>query len=67
MPESLQKLRVAIKGSRRVDERPQIDIGSDAARTHHRRASRQHRRFCGFAANRRDEREPVESLMQGNA
>jgi hypothetical protein len=67
MPKSLEQLRIAIKGGGRVDERPQIDIGFDAARTHHRRASRQHRRFCGIAANRRDERQPVESLMQGNA
>jgi hypothetical protein len=67
VPESPEKLWIAIKGDGRVDQRPQIEIGFDAAIAHHGRASRQHGRICGIAANRRDDREPVESLMQGNA
>jgi hypothetical protein len=67
MPEPLQKLWVAVKGHGGVHDWPEIEIGLDAALAHHRRASRQHGRFCSLAANRRDEREPVESLMQGNA
>jgi hypothetical protein len=67
VPEALEKLGITVERNGRVDQWAEIEIGFDAARAHHRRASRQHGRFRGVAADRRDDREPVKSLMQGDA
>jgi len=58
------KQRIAIEGDRRVDERPEIEIGLDAALPQERRAFLEHARFNGVTTDRRDQRELVERLGQ---
>jgi hypothetical protein len=65
--EAFEQRRIAVEGNGGVDERTEVEVRLDAALAHHGRASRQHGSLCRIAANRRDDREPFERLMQGDA
>jgi hypothetical protein len=62
----LIQLRVAVERRRRIDERSEIDVRTDAARSNHGRALLKHRGFAKIAANRRQQGQLVECLMKGS-
>jgi hypothetical protein len=65
--ETLKQLRIAGEGDSRIDQRTQIEIRFDAAFAHQGSAAREQCRLCGVSANRGDNREAVERLMERNA
>jgi hypothetical protein len=65
--ETLEERRITGEGDGRIDQRAQIEIRFDAAFAHHGGAAREQYRLCGVSANRGDNREPVERLMERNA
>jgi hypothetical protein len=67
MAETLEQLGLGVEGDRRIDQRAEVEIRRDPVRAHNGRAPRQQGCFRGVAANRRDDREPVERLMKGDA
>ena len=58
---------IAVKRYGRVDERPEIEIRMDAARTDEGGALFEHRHFGRVAADRRDQRELFERLEKGDS
>jgi hypothetical protein len=65
--ETLEELRITVEGDCWIDQRTEIEIRFHAAFANHVGASREQGRLCSVSANRGDDREPVERLMERNA
>ena len=65
--EALAQMRVALERHRRIDQRSQIDVRLDAARSDECRTLLEHRRLASVTANRGEQGQLVERLIEGNA
>ncbi|HET6959936.1 MAG TPA: hypothetical protein VFI56_25275 [Vicinamibacterales bacterium] len=64
MLKALAEERTARERQLGIEERTEIEVRRDAAFAHERRALFEHRRFCGIATDRRDQRELIERLVE---
>jgi hypothetical protein len=62
----MTKLRIALEGKGRIDERPEIGIRFDPAGSNEGGASLQHRRFADIPANLRQQGQLGQRPMKGS-